>query len=332
MRTRALAVAVVAVALVAAGSSSASLIVASTIPVGKHPAGVAVAAGSVWVTNDVDNTVSRIDPATGEVTDTIALHGAGYPDPTFVAVSDDALWVASRSTGTISRIDLRTGELAATLSVPGDVLGLVVHGTALWVPSFDPYRCAGNRCFSRLTRIDARSNKVAGKFDVASPTGIASFAGSLWIVDHREKTVTRFDPRNGKAIATIPVGIAHEGTYEGPERVTAGLRNVWVSDPGRDVITCISPWSNKVVARIRLPRGSEPIQLTVGAGSLWAVGPKRLFRIDPRTKRVSDSVRIGTHPAGDYKGLRQVAVSAQALWVTDGDADTVDRIDLGPGG
>jgi hypothetical protein len=42
------------------------------------------------------------------------------------------------------------------------------------------------------------------------------------------------------------------------------------------------------------------------------------------------SARIGKHPGSDYHGLRNLVVDGTSLWVTDGDANTVDRIDLGP--
>ena len=331
MKAHAAAIAGVAVALITAGGSAGSLVVGSTIPVGKHPAGVAIAAGSVWVTNDVDNTVSRIDPVAGKVTATVALRGRAYPDPKVVAVSDGALWVVAPTTGTISRIDPETGGLVATLTIPGSAGGVAAEGTTLWVTSFDPYRCSANRCFSRLTRIDTRSNRVTGTFKVDSATGIAAAYGSLWIVNHRSWAVTRFDPRKSKGTATIPVRIGREGTFAGPEEVAAGLGAVWVSHPVQDLVTRIDPRTNRVVARVRFPRNAEPNRLVVGAGSLWAVGPKQIFRIDPRTNRIADAVRIGRHPDGDYRGLRSIAVSGQTLWVTDGDADTVDRIELTAG-
>src|SRR5690349_10437639 len=141
MRTRAVVIAAVAVALITAAGVAGSLVVGSTVPVGKHPAGVAIAAGSVWVTNDVDNTVSRIDPVAGKVTATVALRGRAYPDPKVVAVGHGALWVVAPTTGTVSRIDPETGGLVATLTVPASAGDVAVEGTALWVTSFDPYRC-----------------------------------------------------------------------------------------------------------------------------------------------------------------------------------------------
>lgn len=152
--------------------------------------------------------------------------------------------------------------------------------------------------------------------------------GSLWIVNHRAATVTRFDPRRARVMATIRVRIGHESMFEGPERIVTGLDGVWVSQPAQDVVTRIDPRTNKIAARIRFPKGSAPVFLAIGAESVWAVGAKQIFRIDTHRNRVTMSASIGKHPGSDYRGLRQILVSGNTLWITDGDADTVDRIDL----
>jgi YVTN family beta-propeller protein len=324
--------AVVLAAVVIAGSAGASpgpLRISATVPTGKHPAGVALAGGSVWVTNDVDNTVSRINPATNAVTATVKLHGANFPDPSFVAAGEGALWVVAHTTGTVSRLDLRTRRVTATGAVPGGAGGIALDAGSVWVTSFDEYKCSSNHCFSQLTRLDSRSARVTGTYDADSASGIAAGFGSLWIVDHRSWEVSRFDPRKGKVVRVIPVRIGREATREGPEKVVVGLGAVWVSHPGQDTLTRIDPRTSTIAARIRLPRNAAPFNLAVGAGSIWAVGPKQLFRIDPKTDRVIASIRIGKHPGSDYHGLRNIAVTDGAAWVTDGDADTVDRIDLG---
>ena len=75
-------------------------------------------------------------------------------------------------------------------------------------------------------------------------------------------------------------------------------------------------------------RSATPFTFAVGTRSLWVLGPKSIFRVDPRTNRIADSARIGKHAGSDYRGLRSIAVVGHSLWVTDGDADTVDRIDI----
>ena len=52
-------------------------------------AGIAVGAGSVWVTNQLDGTVSRIDPERRAVVDTIHVG----PRPVELAVDGDDVWV-----------------------------------------------------------------------------------------------------------------------------------------------------------------------------------------------------------------------------------------------
>jgi YVTN family beta-propeller protein len=51
--------------------------------------GVAIGGGSVWVTNYLAGTISRIDPRTNRVVDTFKVGG----NPTWVAVTADRIWV-----------------------------------------------------------------------------------------------------------------------------------------------------------------------------------------------------------------------------------------------
>ena len=60
------------------------------IRVGEEPTAVAFGAGGVWVANTGDGTVSRIDPETAEVVNTIPVGNA----PAGIAVSDGRVWVS----------------------------------------------------------------------------------------------------------------------------------------------------------------------------------------------------------------------------------------------
>jgi streptogramin lyase len=323
-----LALAALASAACIAGAATSPMHVVASVPVGKHAAGIAATAGSLWVTNDVDNTVTPIDLATGEAGSPIHLGGRGFPDPRNAISGDGSVWITAPTTGTISRINPATSKVTATLTVPELALGLALDDGSLWVTSFDPNRCSGNRCFSRLTQIDARTATITGRFQARSASGIAAGFGSLWIVDHRAFALTRFDPRTRKTVARISVKLGNEGTFDGPESVAVGFGSVWVSHPSQDIVTRVSPSSDKIVTRIRFPRASTPFKLAVGAGSLWILGAKRIFRVDPNTNRIASSIAVGKHAGSDYRGLRSLVVVGKSLWVTDGDADNVDRIDL----
>ena len=57
---------------------------------GVGPTAIAVGAGAVWVANTEAGTISRIDPATNEVGDTIELGAA----PAGLVVANGLLWVS----------------------------------------------------------------------------------------------------------------------------------------------------------------------------------------------------------------------------------------------
>jgi peptide/nickel transport system substrate-binding protein len=85
--------------------------VTTTVPVGKAPTGITVGAGSVWVANSGDGTVTRINPSNPTATKTIAVGGS----PQAVSVAGGRVWVtvdrqaletaAGPAPGGVARID-----------------------------------------------------------------------------------------------------------------------------------------------------------------------------------------------------------------------------------
>ena len=61
----------------------------ASIPVGRSPAGIAVGAGSVWVANSGDGTVSHVDPRSDRVVARIPVGGS----PQALTVADGRAWV-----------------------------------------------------------------------------------------------------------------------------------------------------------------------------------------------------------------------------------------------
>ncbi len=72
-------------------SPDTNFVEGDAIPLGNGPEDVAVGEGAVWVTNRFDGTISRIDPSTGEVVETIAV---GL-DPRGIAIGFDSVWVGA---------------------------------------------------------------------------------------------------------------------------------------------------------------------------------------------------------------------------------------------
>jgi YVTN family beta-propeller protein len=85
--------------------------------------------GSAWVANDVEGSVTRIDPRTTSVVRSISV-GA---DPVALAVGPDAIWVANSGDGTVSRIDPATNAVTKTISIGHRPLGVAVADGLVWV-------------------------------------------------------------------------------------------------------------------------------------------------------------------------------------------------------
>jgi YVTN family beta-propeller protein len=154
----------------------------ASIRVGSAPAGIAVASGGVWVSNELDDTVTRIDPRTNRAVATIGV-GDG---PIGVTATKDAIWVANGNDGTVSRVDPRSNRVAETVKVGRRPRGLAPGHGSVWVT---------NELDDSVSRIDPKTNKVSETIPVgAGPAGLAYGEGALWVANNLDQTVSRIEP------------------------------------------------------------------------------------------------------------------------------------------
>src|SRR5439155_10142177 len=131
--------------------------VSALVHVGACGAGIAITAGGVWVANPLERTVTRIDPATGRVVDTIPV-GDG---PHSIIAAGKHLWVGDQYDGTITRIDPDHAHEARKFATGASPTGLAAVGSAVWVAS---------RAFTS-------AGHVGGTLTVASQLLPGSFTG-----------------------------------------------------------------------------------------------------------------------------------------------------------
>jgi ABC-type branched-subunit amino acid transport system substrate-binding protein/DNA-binding beta-propeller fold protein YncE len=99
------------------------------IPIGtQSAAGIAVGAGSVWVTAEEEGLVWRIEPGPDPSTRTIDV-GAGV---TYIAFGAGAVWTANYIDGIVSRIDPRTNDVTARIPI-GAAHALAAGAGSAWV-------------------------------------------------------------------------------------------------------------------------------------------------------------------------------------------------------
>ena len=92
--------------------------------------------------------------------------------------------------------------------------------------------------------------------------------------------------------------------------LTTGYGAVWIIGPG--VIYRVDPATAKIGATIPAPGVGQLSGIATGAGAVWATGAgghPGVYRIDPRTNRVTSFIRLQPTPTG-------ITVAHGRVWVT----------------
>ncbi len=141
---------------------------ATDVAVGEAPVALAIGDGSIWVANAVDKTIWRLDAATMTKTAEVSLADA----PTAIALGFGRLWVTSYVGDSVVVIDAATNGRVATIPLGQGPRGIVAGSDAIWV--------AGSR--NALLRIDPATLAVARSIDLPGPAeGVAVRGSDVWV-------------------------------------------------------------------------------------------------------------------------------------------------------
>jgi YVTN family beta-propeller protein len=152
--------------------------------------GLAYGEDALWVTSSEHNLVTRIDPHTNLIVETIAVGKT----PRFIAAGGGAVWALNQGDGSVSRIDPATNKVVATIEVgvPGGGGDIAVGEGSVWVTAFE----------YPLSRIDPSSNTVVQQFTGKGGDAVRVGLGSVWLSNLEAGNVWRIDPR--RVLATLP--------------------------------------------------------------------------------------------------------------------------------
>lgn len=336
------------------GESGGRPDVVSTIPVGETPVAVAAGLGGVWVTNNDDGTVSRIDPRTNRLDATIRV--GAYPDA--VAVGAGAVWVVARGEGGdintdfVKRIDPDAEAVTdATKVIAGDyVVGSIAVGAhGVWAVANAGEHVDGEPYATRIVRIDPATRKVVARVDVSvagEAFDVAAGDTAVWVTgfdSDREGsgTVLRIDPATNRIVARIPLAF--------PRCAVADSSGVWVTSVGQagGTISRIEAATNEVAWTAHV--GDDPCGIAAGRHVLWAANSfktadtsdppvhNRVYAVDPKNGRVEARVEVGPGAGGGPScppcapGPGGIATGDGSVWVitdwwTSRTKNTVTRI------
>jgi peptide/nickel transport system substrate-binding protein len=297
---------------VAAGASLASA-----------PVAMAPYAQSIWLAEPDAGAVVRIDDATRQVSETIAVGGS----PSALAVGGRSVWVASVAGDTIDRIDPTTERVTQRIRLGDGRAAALAFGLGrLWVAdstdqallAYDPL--TGRRV--RTIPIDVR------------PSALAVGAGRIWIADYEAGVVAGVDPGSGAGIGTIRVG-------SGPAAVAFADGALWVANSLDGTVSKIDPSSGTSGPAIAV--GNTPVAFAASGSSIWVADEysASVSRIDARRDAVAGSTPVGGGPTAVAAGDGRIWVGTRALDAHRGGTlrllhtrplwmDTAMQIDLPP--
>jgi DNA-binding beta-propeller fold protein YncE len=171
-----------------------------------------------------------------------------------------------------------------------------------------------------VSRIDPDAEAVVDTIDLRGSSELAwnaayaveADADAVWVAVGPHH-VARVDPLTGEPMAladmsSVPVGVVSDG------------RAIWVATMAGRAVRLELKTS---APTLEVPIG-YPVAIASGAAAIWVSGREQIWRIDPVTAAVTQTIRIGQR-------LMDLRVAEGVLWAADNGGGTVVRIDPGTG-
>jgi DNA-binding SARP family transcriptional activator/DNA-binding beta-propeller fold protein YncE len=290
---RSVAVSPDTVAVIDAGSRR----VVADVPVGIRPGSMAADGTTLWVANEDDHTLTRLETRTRKVQQNVPVP-AGRPSG--IAVGRAAVWVVHGRLGLLSRVafDRVTDTIRVAPRAIRYPAGAVDVGPgAVWVG-------AGDLTLSRVS--PATLERTGSTFTGHGPSAVLAAYGAVWVACAGDSTVRSYSPQAWKEgpVSSTPVGRT-------PSALAAGDGAIWVANYGDDTVWRLDTTAASISAK-QIDVGDGPIAIAYGAGAIWVANREdgSVWRIDPRTNKVSGRpIELGSAPSG-------IAVVGGEVWVS----------------
>jgi ABC-type transport system substrate-binding protein/class 3 adenylate cyclase/tRNA A-37 threonylcarbamoyl transferase component Bud32/streptogramin lyase len=160
--------------------------------------------------------------------------------------------------------------------------------------------------------------RLDGQLPVSGQGDLGVLGNTLWLGNGNDNTLERIDLRTRKLIHPfIPI-------QDGIAGMAVGFGAAWVVDGKEPVLLRIDP-RYRTPQRIPLPAKKADIDFTapteaeIGANSVWVAEANKVFRIDPKTRKVVKTIDV---PQADL-----LAFGDGALWVGQSNNSSISKID-----
>ena len=248
---------------------------------------------TLWVLDDKGNALTRIDPATAKIGQTVAVD-----DPYnlyFTPDGQEAIVVAE----SLHRLDFRdahTMKLKYSLPVPCDGVN---H---LDFSADGRYFLASCEFDGRLLKVDVASRTLVGTLHFAQhsmPQDVRLSPDSqvFYVADMGLNGVHEIDGLRFSAEGFLRTGKGAHGLY-----VSRDSKFLYVSNRGEGSISVLDLDKRKVVKKWRIPHGGSPDMggLSADGNVLWLAGryDSEVYAFDTRSGKLMARIAVGKGPHG----------------------------------
>ena len=248
---------------------------------------------SLWVLNDLGDSLTRIDPMTGAKLDTVPVI-----DPYNMYYTPDGKYaiVVAEAKRQLHFRDAQTMKLVEKVPVPCKGVDHM---------DFSPdgrYLVASCEFSGQLVKVDVETRKVVGEVkisDTAMPQDVRlSPDGSVfYTADMMSNGVFQIDGKTMKNIGFIPTGKGAHGLY-----FSRDSKFMYVSNRGEGTISLIDMATRKVATKWTIPGGGSPDMGGVSADGkvLWLSGRynAEVYAIDTTDGHLLAKIKVGKGPHG----------------------------------
>jgi streptogramin lyase len=257
--------------------SATDLALVSQIPLGGKAVRLARGQGAIWVADEAQGSLLRVDPLTNQVAQRVQV---AQPGPLDVAAGPDIVWAAACAVPELIQVDPLSDQVVASIPLEEPCWTARLAEGYLWVSVGD----------DGVQVRDPMSGQLKGTIAVGSgPAALASGEGAMWVLNVNSHTVSRIDPRARRVTDTIPIPLQGNLTD-----ISVGEGAVWVV--GTHGLIRIDPDSNQIRGTLELPQSVRWV--AAGGGWVWVSSYSQgsLIKVDPASLEIAQTLALGGNP------------------------------------
>ncbi|GHI02831.1 hypothetical protein AQI88_03425 [Streptomyces cellostaticus] len=270
--------------------------VIETIPVGRQPQHVVPSwdLKTLWVNNDLGNSLTPIDPRTGEAGKPVAVH-----DPYNLYFTPDGKYAVVMASNDRQLVFRDAHTMKMVKAVPASCHG-VNHADFSMDGRYFIVSCEFS---GELLKVDTEKMEVTGQqklpFHGAMPQDvkISPDGKKFYIADMMADGLWVLDGDAFSRPSLLPTGKGAHGLY-----ISRDSREMYISNRGEGTISVFDFKEDRLTKKWRLPNGGSPDMGGVSADGkvLWLSGRynSEVYAIDTATGEQLARVRVGSGPHG----------------------------------